>query len=219
STLGACGQCDACDTGRPTHCRVQGQRIRRPFTWGERKAFQFANAGVFAETTVVNAIQAVKIDDDVPFDVASLIGCGEKDQTEEAAPPATEETTEGADGLMDQLGDTADDLKDAAADQLQTAIAAFQKTSQEQVDNLTSQVTTMKQAAVAAADDQLNGLLAQLDTKLGAAGDLLGQLAGADEATLQSSKSQFNELISEVQGLLADAKSRMQELNLTIPGG
>jgi S-(hydroxymethyl)glutathione dehydrogenase/alcohol dehydrogenase len=76
STLGACGQCAACDTGRPTHCRTQGPRIRRPFTWGDRKAFQFANAGVFAETTVVNAIQAVKIDDDVPFDVASLIGCG-----------------------------------------------------------------------------------------------------------------------------------------------
>lgn len=76
STLGNCGSCAACDTGHPTFCRVTFGRLRRPYRLGERKAFQFANAGVFAERTVVKARQAVPIDKTVPFEVASLIGCG-----------------------------------------------------------------------------------------------------------------------------------------------
>jgi S-(hydroxymethyl)glutathione dehydrogenase/alcohol dehydrogenase len=40
-----------------------------------RPAYQFANAGVFAETTVVEESQAVIIDSRVPFSAACLIGC------------------------------------------------------------------------------------------------------------------------------------------------
>lgn len=75
STLNSCGQCDACDRGQPTHCRQSFGRLPRPFTVGGEKAFQFANAGVFAERTVVGENQAVVIPDDVPLDAASLIGC------------------------------------------------------------------------------------------------------------------------------------------------
>jgi Zn-dependent alcohol dehydrogenase len=76
STLGNCGACAACDRGQPTHCRSTFGKLNRPYTWGEQPAFQFANCGVFAETTVVKARQAVPISKDVPFEVASLIGCG-----------------------------------------------------------------------------------------------------------------------------------------------
>ena len=69
TTLGNCGQCDACDRGQPTHCRDTFGRLPRPFTVGGEKAFQFANAGVFAEHTVVNETQAVVIDPDVPLEV------------------------------------------------------------------------------------------------------------------------------------------------------
>jgi len=75
TTLGNCGTCDACDAGRPTHCRDTAGRLSRPFTVGGEKAFQFANAGVFAEHTVVKETQAVVIDPDVPLTSASLIGC------------------------------------------------------------------------------------------------------------------------------------------------
>ena len=75
TTLGNCGQCDACDRGEPTHCRDTFGRLPRPFTVGGEKAFQFANAGVFTERTVVRDTQAVVIDDRVPFDAACLIGC------------------------------------------------------------------------------------------------------------------------------------------------
>ena len=75
TTLGNCGQCDACDRGEPTHCRDTFGRLPRPFTVGGEKAFQFANAGVFTERTVVRDTQAIVIDDRVPFDAACLIGC------------------------------------------------------------------------------------------------------------------------------------------------
>jgi S-(hydroxymethyl)glutathione dehydrogenase/alcohol dehydrogenase len=75
TTLGNCGQCDACDRGFPTHCRDTFGKLPRPFTVGGDKAFQFANAGVFTERTVVNETQAVVIDDRVPLDAACLIGC------------------------------------------------------------------------------------------------------------------------------------------------
>src|SRR4051812_16964859 len=75
TTLGNCGQCDACDRGQPTHCRDTFGKLPRPFTVGGEKAFQFANAGVFSEYTVVSETQAIVIDPDVPLASASLIGC------------------------------------------------------------------------------------------------------------------------------------------------
>ncbi len=76
STLSNCGQCDACDSGRPTHCRQSIGKMSAPFRQGDRKVLQFANIGAFSEQTVVKARQAVAINKDVPFEVASLLGCG-----------------------------------------------------------------------------------------------------------------------------------------------
>jgi Zn-dependent alcohol dehydrogenase len=75
TTLGACGLCAACDSGRPTHCKSTMGKLSRPFTVGGEKAFQFANAGVFTERTVVAESQAVKIRDEMPLTSACLIGC------------------------------------------------------------------------------------------------------------------------------------------------
>ncbi|MGV3760802.1 MAG: zinc-binding dehydrogenase, partial [Actinomycetota bacterium] len=75
TTLGSCGQCAACDRGQPTHCRDTMGKLNRPFTVGGEKAFQFANAGVFTERTVVAESQAVVIPKEVPLSVACLIGC------------------------------------------------------------------------------------------------------------------------------------------------
>jgi Zn-dependent alcohol dehydrogenase len=76
STLGNCGACAACDSGKPTHCRTSFGKLSSPFLLDGRKTFQFANIGAFAECTNVKARQAVKIDDSVPWEVASLLGCG-----------------------------------------------------------------------------------------------------------------------------------------------
>ncbi|MSO86635.1 MAG: Zn-dependent alcohol dehydrogenase [Acidimicrobiia bacterium] len=75
TTLGSCGLCDACDRGQPTRCRDTMGKLTRPFTVGGEKAFQFANAGVFTERTVVAESQAVVIPKEMPLTAACLIGC------------------------------------------------------------------------------------------------------------------------------------------------
>ncbi|MCQ9132942.1 Zn-dependent alcohol dehydrogenase [Streptomyces hilarionis] len=76
STLANCGACAECDRGRPTMCRQAIGRPQRPFSRAGRQLFQFAANSAFAERTVVKAVQAVRIPDDVPLTSAALIGCG-----------------------------------------------------------------------------------------------------------------------------------------------
>lgn len=64
--------------GPPAMCR---QAIGRPGTPFRRDSqpgsplYNFASASVFAERTVVKAVQAVRIDPEIPFTSAALIGC------------------------------------------------------------------------------------------------------------------------------------------------
>jgi S-(hydroxymethyl)glutathione dehydrogenase/alcohol dehydrogenase len=76
STLGNCGACQYCDSGRPTMCRSTFGLRPQPFTWRDAPAYSFANASVFSERTVVKANQCVPITSDVPLASASLVGCG-----------------------------------------------------------------------------------------------------------------------------------------------
>ncbi|WP_240139853.1 Zn-dependent alcohol dehydrogenase [Streptomyces sp. MUM 178J] len=76
STLANCGVCADCDRGRPTMCRKAIGRPGRPFSRGGEPLYQFAANSAFAERTVVRAVQAVRVPDDVPFTSAALIGCG-----------------------------------------------------------------------------------------------------------------------------------------------
>jgi S-(hydroxymethyl)glutathione dehydrogenase/alcohol dehydrogenase len=77
STLSHCGRCPACELGKPTQCRnAPSPKDSLPFTVDGKPAFQFANASVFAEATVVREQGAIPIDKRVPFDRACLIGCG-----------------------------------------------------------------------------------------------------------------------------------------------
>ncbi len=77
STLSHCGRCAKCDAGHPTECRnAPSPKDAKPFTIKGVPAFQFANASVFAEYTVVREQGAIIIDPRVPFDRAALIGCG-----------------------------------------------------------------------------------------------------------------------------------------------
>lgn len=76
STLSNCGSCAACDSGRPTHCRESIGKMSAPFRQADRKVLQFANIGAFTRQTIVKARQAVPISKEVPWEVASLLGCG-----------------------------------------------------------------------------------------------------------------------------------------------
>ncbi|GAA2061393.1 Zn-dependent alcohol dehydrogenase [Streptomyces albiaxialis] len=76
STIANCGMCAECGRGRPTMCRRAIGRPERPFTRGGEPLFNFAALSAFAERTVVKAVQAVPVPEDIPFTSAALIGCG-----------------------------------------------------------------------------------------------------------------------------------------------
>ncbi|GAA4921658.1 Zn-dependent alcohol dehydrogenase [Streptomyces coeruleoprunus] len=76
--LPACGTCAACRRGQTQLClagflNAGTPNFRRK---GGGDVFGFAGTGTFAEEVVVDARCAVPIPDDVPFDIAALIGCG-----------------------------------------------------------------------------------------------------------------------------------------------
>ncbi|MEU7022886.1 Zn-dependent alcohol dehydrogenase [Streptomyces sp. NPDC046203] len=82
--LPACGNCPACKRGQTQLCLAGFMNAGTPnfrrsdggSSAGVGDVFGFAGTGTFAEEVVVDARCAVPIPDDVPFDIAALIGCG-----------------------------------------------------------------------------------------------------------------------------------------------
>jgi len=74
-----CGQCRFCiDRRQPNLCpNIQFTAMGAPhFLQGDSPVFGFAGAGTFAEELILPSQGVVKIDDDVPMEIASLVGCG-----------------------------------------------------------------------------------------------------------------------------------------------
>src|SRR5579871_1717022 len=73
-----CGNCPACLAGEANLCvELFGPTaLTANFTVGDESAYGMCGTGTFAEELVVPWQCAVPIPDDVPFDVAALIGCG-----------------------------------------------------------------------------------------------------------------------------------------------
>ncbi|MBX7551365.1 Zn-dependent alcohol dehydrogenase [Streptomyces sp. NPDC004232] len=78
--LPACGACAACKRGQTQLCMAgfmnAGTPNFRRVSGSSSDVFGFAGTGTFAEEVVVDAGCAVPIPEDVPFDIAALIGCG-----------------------------------------------------------------------------------------------------------------------------------------------
>ncbi|MET8687791.1 Zn-dependent alcohol dehydrogenase [Streptomyces sp. NPDC004732] len=75
--LPACGVCPACKRGQTQLCLAGFMNAGTPnFQRPGGDVFGFAGTGTFTEEVVVDAGCAVPIPDDVPFDIAALIGCG-----------------------------------------------------------------------------------------------------------------------------------------------
>ena len=84
SFLPVCGRCDACARGMSNLCEF-GMYLGAGTQISDQTARHHARGrdlglmcllGTFAEHTVVNEANCVKIDDDLPLDVACLLGCG-----------------------------------------------------------------------------------------------------------------------------------------------
>ena len=75
-----CGHCENCLRGRPNLC-FKTDVVRSPdepprLRQGDTPITQFAQLSSFAEQMLVHENAVVKADDDVPFEVLALIGCG-----------------------------------------------------------------------------------------------------------------------------------------------
>jgi len=77
---GFCGSCEQCLTGHPNLCptgataRPRGSEPR--LCQGEDRVSPFIGIGSFAERMLVHEQSLVRIDPEIPLDVASLVGCG-----------------------------------------------------------------------------------------------------------------------------------------------
>lgn len=76
--LPSCGRCPSCVRREPYLCMAHvmtGYAMPR-FLVGDTPVFGTAGCGAFAEEIVMPRPGAVKIDPDVPYEIAALIGCG-----------------------------------------------------------------------------------------------------------------------------------------------
>ena len=73
-----CGTCVNCVGGRPHLCAIHtiAAFMNPRFLMGDTPVFGYAGTGTFAEELVVPVEGAVKIADDVPFEIAALVACG-----------------------------------------------------------------------------------------------------------------------------------------------
>lgn len=71
-----CGACPACLTGEANLCSGGRALNTGPKLSIDGESIATGIAGTFAEELVITEKGVVKIDDDVPFDIASLVGCG-----------------------------------------------------------------------------------------------------------------------------------------------
>jgi S-(hydroxymethyl)glutathione dehydrogenase/alcohol dehydrogenase len=76
--LPACGSCRSCLRHEPYLCveHVMLAYVQPRFLASDGPVFGMAGCGAFAEEMVVPRAGAVKIDDDVPYEVGALVGCG-----------------------------------------------------------------------------------------------------------------------------------------------
>src|SRR5437762_2995804 len=74
-----CGACEYCLTGRTHLCQTRPVRKKDEppkLTWNGQPVNQFANLSAYADKMLVHENALVKIDDQMPFAQAALIGCG-----------------------------------------------------------------------------------------------------------------------------------------------
>lgn len=77
----SCGKCWYCTHGEPVHCQDIAERHGLAYdrttrlSIGGTPLFHGLDAATFAEEAVLHENAVIKIDEDVPFDAAALLGC------------------------------------------------------------------------------------------------------------------------------------------------
>lgn len=77
SFVPACNHCNPCLRGQSYLCEDAGPMMMTPhFLIDGNPVHGFTGCGTFSEELIVPASAVVKVDDDIPLDIVSLIGCG-----------------------------------------------------------------------------------------------------------------------------------------------
>jgi S-(hydroxymethyl)glutathione dehydrogenase/alcohol dehydrogenase len=81
SLIGFCGHCEACLTGQAVRCVSAGETNRAPsaasrLQRGDEPVGQHCGLGGFAEYLLVGQHNAVRVDETLPLEQASVLGCG-----------------------------------------------------------------------------------------------------------------------------------------------
>jgi len=76
SFVPACSKCPACLRGQSYLCMDMGPMYTPHFRIDGNPVMGMTGCGTFAEEMIVPATAVVKVDDDIPLDIVSLIGCG-----------------------------------------------------------------------------------------------------------------------------------------------
>ncbi len=80
SFIPACGVCPLCVSGRQYLCDSGANALQKGddprVTWRGEAVNTYANVGSFAEHALLGENSLVKIDENLPFDVAALVSCG-----------------------------------------------------------------------------------------------------------------------------------------------
>lgn len=73
----ACRKCRACLRGESNLCEAMAtMAMQQKFIVDGNPVSGFTGCGTFAEEMIIPEAAAVKVDDDIPLDVVSLVGCG-----------------------------------------------------------------------------------------------------------------------------------------------
>lgn len=75
----ACGACAFCNERNQASLCITGTFTmlgHQQFEWNSGVVGSMSGLGTFAEETIVPGMGVIKIDDDIPLDVAALVGCG-----------------------------------------------------------------------------------------------------------------------------------------------
>lgn len=73
----ACRKCRSCLRGESNLCEAMGAMSMAPhFLIDGNPVVGFTGCGTFAEEMIIPEAAAIKVDDDIPLEVVSLVGCG-----------------------------------------------------------------------------------------------------------------------------------------------
>jgi DNA anti-recombination protein RmuC len=137
-------------------------------------------------------------------------GCGKKEGGAGDAATGTLGKDSPRGGLGSDLGSAAGEAASAASQKLADTFSSQVRQQQEQLD-------TLKQSAKQYADQELNGLLAQLDTELASATTRINELKSAGQDGAKAIQSDFQDIMAQVTDLVDQATSRLAELGAAKP--